>query len=127
MSNDLGPDDYDVTHTPVAYGWGGMIVRDGVGSPMPDEMALEIALPQWAEEVPDTGLVVDLWFRALQQHSVNLRVLALETLAQLLARPEPLPRLAEARREIQRFLSVDDPRLRSAARTALAAVARHER
>jgi len=62
MSEERGrPDDFDVTHTPVAYGWSGMIVRDGVGEPMPDEMAIELALPQWAEKVPDTDLVVDWW------------------------------------------------------------------
>ena len=121
------PDEYDDTYTPVAYGWGGMIVRDGVGSPMPDEMALEFALPQWAEEVPETGLVVDLCFRALEYESVSLRMIVLETLAKLAARPEPLPRLAEVRREIQCALHADDPRLRSAARETLAAVARHER
>ncbi|HEX8452780.1 MAG TPA: hypothetical protein VF647_11830 [Longimicrobium sp.] len=67
MPEDRGrPDDFVVTHTPVAYGWGGMIVRDGVGEPMPDEMALEFALPEWAENVPDTGLVVDLCFTALR-------------------------------------------------------------
>jgi hypothetical protein len=126
MSENRGPDDYDVTHTPVTYGWGGMIVRDGVGSPMPDEMALEFALPEWAENVPNTDLVVDLCFRALQYDSVSLRVVALETLARVATRPEPLPRVAEVRREIQRALDGDDPHLRSAARATLAAVARHE-
>jgi len=72
MPDDRGPDDFAVTHTPVAYGWGGMIVRDGVGEPMPDEMALELALPHWAEEVRDTGLVVDVCFRALQSDLVSL-------------------------------------------------------
>jgi hypothetical protein len=127
MPDDRGPDDFDVTHTPVAYGWGGMIVRDGVGEPMTDEMALEIALPQWAEEVPDTGLVVDLCFRALQYDAVSLRVVALETLARVAERPEPLPRVDEIRREIQRALDGDDPLLQSAARGALAAVTRHAR
>lgn len=127
MSEDRGPDDADVTHTPVAFGWGGIIVRNGVGSPMPDEMALEVTLPRWAEEVPDTDVVVDLCFRALECDSVNLRVVALETLARVAARPEPLPRLTEVRGEIQRALDGDDPRLQSAARATLAAVARHER
>lgn len=126
MSEDRGRD-FDVTHTPVAYGWGGMIVRDGVGEPMPDEMALETALPHWAEEVPDTELVVDLCFRALEDDLVSLRVVALETLARVAARPEPLPRLDEIRREIQRALDDDDPRLQTAARAALATIPRGER
>ena len=120
------PDDFDVTHTPVAYGWGGMIVRDGVGEPMPDEMALELALPRWAEEVPDTDLVVDLCLTALQYDSVTLRIVAMETLAQVAARPEPLPRADEVRREIQRALDGDDPHLQSAARATLAAVTRDQ-
>jgi len=127
MSEDRRPDDFDVTHTPVAYGWGGMIVRDGVGEPMPDEMALEFALPDWADNVPDSDLVVDLCFRALQYDSVSLRVVALETLARVATRPEPLPRLDDVRREIQRALDGDDPRLQSAARATLAAITRHER
>jgi hypothetical protein len=126
MSEDRGPDDYEATHIPVAYGWGGMVVRDGVGSPMPDEMALESVLPHWAEKVPDTELVVDLCFRALRYDSVNTRVVALETLAKVAARPEPLPQLEEVRREIQRALGGDDPGLQSAARATLAAVARRE-
>ncbi|CAA9353225.1 MAG: hypothetical protein AVDCRST_MAG89-3258 [uncultured Gemmatimonadetes bacterium] len=127
MSQDPGRDDADVTETPVAYGWGGIIMRDGVGWPMPEEMALELALPRWAEEVPDTDSVVDLCFRALQHDSVSLQVVALETLAQAAARPEPLPRLAEVRRAIQRVLDSDDPRLRAAGEAARAAVLRHER
>jgi len=127
MSDDRASDDFDVTHTPVAYGWGGMIVRDGVGEPMPDEMVIELALPHWAEVVPDTDLVVDLCFRALGYESVSLRVVALETLARVAARPEPLPRLDEVRRELQRALEGDDPRLQSAARAALAAIAQHDR
>ncbi|HEX8673295.1 MAG TPA: hypothetical protein VF710_15480 [Longimicrobium sp.] len=120
------PADFVVTHTPVAYGWGGMIVQDGVGEPMPNEMALEFALPEWAENVPDSGLVVDLCFTALRYGSVSLRVVALETLARVATRPEPLPQLDAVRREIQRALHGDDPRLRSAARATLAAVVRHE-
>jgi hypothetical protein len=116
MSEDCGRDDYEATHIPVAYGWGGMVVRDGVGSPMPDEMALESVLPAWAEMVPDTELVVDLCFRALRYDSTNVRVVALETLAKVAARPEPLPQLEEVRREIQRALYGDDPRVQSAAR-----------
>lgn len=127
MSDDRGPDHFDVTHTPVAYGWGGMIVRDGIGESMPDEMALEFALPQWAEEVPDTELVVDLCFRAMEYDLVSLRVVALETLARVAARPEPLPRLGNVRREIQRALDGDDPRLQSAARATLAVIASRER
>jgi hypothetical protein len=127
MSEERGPDEFDVTHTRVAFGWGGMIVRNGVGSPMPDDMALELALPQWAEEVPDTDAVVDLCFRALQYDSVSLRAVALETLARVAARPEPLPRLNEVRGEIQRALDGDDPRLQSTARATLAAVVRHQR
>jgi hypothetical protein len=127
MSEDRGPDDYDVTHTPVAYGWGGTIVRDGVGEPMPDEIALEFALPEWAENVPETHLVVELCFQALQYDSASLRVVALKTFARVATRPVPLPRLDEVRREIQRALYADDPRLRSAARATLAAVAHHER
>jgi hypothetical protein len=127
MSQDRGRDDCDVTETPVAFGWGGMITRDGVGWPMPEEMALELALPRWAEEVPDTDVVVDLCFRALRYDSVSLRVVALETLAQAAARLEPLPRLSEVRREIRRVLGDDDPRLRAAGQAALAAVLRHGR
>jgi hypothetical protein len=129
MSAERGPrDDYDVTRTPVAYGRGGMIVRDGVGEPMSDEMALELALLDWAENVPDSDLVVDLCFGALQHDSVSLRVVALETLARVAARPEPLPRVDEVRREIQRILDGDDhPWLQSAARATLLAAARHER
>ncbi|HEY0151327.1 MAG TPA: hypothetical protein VGB92_04975 [Longimicrobium sp.] len=126
MAEDRRPDDFDLTHTPVAFGWGGMIVRDGFGEPMPDEMALELALPHWAEEVPDTHLVVDLCVRALAYDSLSLRVVALETLARVAARPEPLPRLGEVRSEIQRALDSDDPRLQSAARAALATVTRNE-
>lgn len=127
MSEERDPNDTDVTETPVAFGWGGLIVRDGVGWPMPDEMALKIALPQWVEEVRDSEAVVVLCFRALQYDSASLRVVALETLARVAARPEPLPRLAEIRREIQRVLDGANPRLRSAARATLAAIARHER
>jgi len=119
-------DDYDFTHTPVAYGWGGIIVRDGVGEPMPDELALELALPHWAENVPDTELVVDLCFRALEYELVSVRVVALETLARVAARPEPLPRGDEVQRQIRRALADDDPVLRHAARATLAAVAHHE-
>jgi hypothetical protein len=127
MSEERGPDDAYVFETPVALGWGGMIVRDGVASPMPDEMAMELALPQWADEVRDKDAVVDLCLRALGHDPVSLRVVALETLARVVARLEPLPRLAEVRREIQRALDGDDPRLRSAAQATLAAVVRHER
>jgi hypothetical protein len=128
MPKDRGrPGDFVVTHTPVAYGWGGMIVRDGVGEPMPDEMALELALPEWAENVPDTGLVVDLCFTALRYDSVSLRVVAMETLARVAARPEPLPRLDDVQREIQRALDGDDAHLRSAARATLAAITRDGR
>lgn len=127
MSQDTSRDDADVTETPVALGWGGMITRDGVGWPMAEEMALELALPRWAEEVRDTDSVVDLCFRALQHDSVSLRVVALETLAQAAARPEPLPRLVEVRGAIQRVLDGDDPRLRAAGQAALAAVLRHGR
>jgi hypothetical protein len=126
MSEDRGPDDYDVVHTPLTYGWGGMIVRDGVSSPMPDEMALEFTLPEWAENVPDTELVVDLCFRALRYDSVSLRVVALETLARVATRPDPLLRVEEVRGEIQRALDGDDPRVRLAARAALAAIVRHK-
>jgi C4-dicarboxylate-specific signal transduction histidine kinase len=127
MSKERGPDDYDMIESLEALGWGGMIVRDGVASPMPDELALELALPQWADEVHDTDVVVDLCLRALSHDSVSLRVVALEALARVMARPEPLPRLAEVRREIQRAFKRDDPRLQSAAQAALAAIARHER
>ena len=127
MPEDRGSDDYDVTYTPVAYGWGGMIVKDGVGSPMPDEMAIEFALQDWVETVPDTDLVVDLCLRGLQYDSVTVRVAALESVARVAARPEPLPRIAEVRREIGRALESDDPRLQSAARATLAAVQRHQR
>lgn len=127
MPEDRSSDDFDVTYTPVAYGWGGMIVKDGVGSPMPDEMAIEFALPHWAEKVPDTDLVVDLCFRAFRYDSVSLRVVALETLARVAARPEPLPRLEEVRREVRRALDADDERLRAVAGATLAAILRYER
>ncbi len=127
MSEEHGPDHGEVIETPEALGWGGMIVRDGVASPMPDETALELALPQWADEVRDTDAVVALCLRALGHDVVSLRAVALETLARVVARPEPLPQLAEVRREIQRALDGDDPLLRSAARATLAAVARHGR
>lgn len=127
MSEGRNADYTDVRDTPVALGWGGMIVRNGVASPMPDEIALELALPRWAEEVRDTDAVVALCLRTLRHDSVSLRVVALETLARVVARPESLPRVAEVRREIQRVLDRDDPRLRSAARAALDAVVRHER
>jgi hypothetical protein len=104
-----------------------MIVRDGVGSPMPDAMALELALPRWAEEVLDSDLVVELCLQALRYDAATLRVVALETLTSVAARPAPLPRLAEVRREIQCVLNGDDPRVRSAARATLAAVVRNRR
>jgi hypothetical protein len=127
MSKQPESDDYDVVHIPVAIGWGGMIVRDGVGSPMPEETALEHALPLWAEEVQDTSAVIALCLRALGHEPVSLRVVALETLARVAARPEPLSRLAEVRREIRRALDDDDPRLRSAAWRTLIALERHQK
>ncbi len=95
MSEEHGPDHGEVIETPEALGWGGMIVRDGVASPMPDETALELALPQWADEVRDTDAVVALCLRALGHDVVSLRAVALETLARVVA----MIRFCDRRRE----------------------------
>lgn len=117
-------DGYDEVSVERTLGYGGMIIRDGVGVPMSEEEALSLAIPDWLESVNEVPAIVNLCLKALQLDHPGVRVVALNAFAVLAGRVEVLPSREAVDRKVQESVEDKDPAVRAAARHALKALTR---
>ena len=111
----MGRDEYDEVFMKSTLGYGGMVIRDGVGHPMSDEEALALAIPQWVETEEDLSAVVALCLRAFQYEQAAVRIVALQAFARLARRADMLPSRDAVERAIRGTLHDTDTGVRMAA------------
>ena len=110
--------EFDEVSRDHVVGYGGLIVRDGKGLPLPEAMALEAALPnllQNAQRVDDVVVLLEY---------PGLRLVALKGLGRLAHRHPVLPRRDDLERAISPMLTDSDADVRTAAAVATLAIRR---
>jgi hypothetical protein len=122
MANDS---QFDEVRAESVLGYGGMIVRDGTGSPLPLAEALALALPHLLEKTDRLDDVVTLLLGALRESVAgepDVRITALKGLAAVAERHALLHRRAEVQEAIAPFLAAPVSELRAAASAVLRAL-----
>jgi hypothetical protein len=118
----LQNNEYDETSAETTIGYGGMVVRNGIGWPMPEAEAIAHAIPQWLEMVDDLDDVVALFLATLQSQGDAARIAVLNAFVHLAKHGCDLPRRKEVERAIRAALDDAELLVRAAATAALEAL-----
>ncbi|MHB1072315.1 MAG: hypothetical protein ACYC3Q_05760 [Gemmatimonadaceae bacterium] len=75
--------DHDEVAVPRTIGYGGIVVRDGIATSTPDHEALRAAVPQWLATHAPADQMLGLLVDAARGDDAELRLAAVDGLAQL--------------------------------------------